>query len=104
MYTFCSVKRNEILARNVCFTSILNSKKDEGSSKKVAELNDKSEAKALKQKEAKAKLNMLLETMSKVNSYKYFIENCKLIVVITSGNKKNIPSRVGTNISNTKIC
>nr|CAH0110864.1 unnamed protein product [Daphnia galeata] len=85
-----SVKRNEILARNVCFTSILNSNKDEGSSKKVAELNDKSEAKALKQKEAKAKLNMLLETMSKETKKIYPAES-ELTLATPKSVKKNKP-------------
>jgi hypothetical protein len=58
------------LARNICFTSTLKSKKDEGTLKKDDEAKEVA-AKNVKQKEAKAKLNMLLEAMSKVHSFTY---------------------------------
>lgn len=67
-----SVKRNEILARNLCCTRTLNANEDQDKSKKVVEeKKNKAELKEAKQKEAKAKLNMLLESMSKTTQKAY---------------------------------
>nr|SVE75707.1 EOG090X04UC [Daphnia hispanica] len=70
-----SVKRNEVLARNLCFTTKLNSNKEQDESKNVVNSKNKAEMKEAKQKEAKAKLNMLLESMSKTTQKAYPVES-----------------------------
>ncbi|EFX71109.1 hypothetical protein DAPPUDRAFT_231561 [Daphnia pulex] len=94
-----SVKKNEILARNICFTSTLKSNKDEGTLKKDDEAKEVA-AKNAKQKEAKAKLNMLLEAMSK-ESQKAFPAESELALATPKFVKKNKPLK--TKLISTKI-
>ena len=63
-------RRNEVLSRNLSISATLNSNKDEDPTKKENKptAGNKAELYAARQKEAKAKLNSLLESMSKVNS------------------------------------
>ena len=63
-------RRNEVLSRNLSISATLNSnKEDEDPTKKENKptAGNKAELYAARQKEAKAKLNSLLESMSKVN-------------------------------------